>query len=31
MMSVFQSFEFVFGPHLMNEIFGYTNDIYNAL
>ncbi|KAG2570828.1 hypothetical protein PVAP13_7KG034218 [Panicum virgatum] len=28
---VFNSFEFVFLLHLMNEIFGYTNDLCNAL
>ncbi|WVZ71843.1 hypothetical protein U9M48_020377 [Paspalum notatum var. saurae] len=31
MLQVFKSFEFVFILHLMNEIFGYTNDLYNAL
>ncbi|KAG2576256.1 hypothetical protein PVAP13_6NG015516 [Panicum virgatum] len=28
---VFTSFEFVFLLHMMNEIFGYTNDLCNAL
>jgi hypothetical protein len=31
MLTVFKSFEFVFLLHLMNEIFGYTNDLCNAL
>jgi hypothetical protein len=31
MLQVFQSFEFVFMLHLMNEIFGYTHDLCNAL
>jgi hypothetical protein len=31
MLQVFQSFEFVFMMHLMNEIFGYTNDLCIAL
>jgi hypothetical protein len=31
MLDVFESFEFVFLLHLMNEIFGYTNDLCNAL
>jgi hypothetical protein len=31
MLTVFKSFEFVFMLHLMNEIFGYTNDLLNAL
>ncbi|XP_039789569.1 zinc finger MYM-type protein 1-like isoform X1 [Panicum virgatum] len=31
MLRVFNSFEFVFLLHLMNEIFGYTNDLCNAL
>jgi hypothetical protein len=31
MLKVFQSFEFVFLLHLMNEIFGYKNDLCNAL
>jgi hypothetical protein len=31
MLKVFKSFEFVFLLHLMNEIFGYTNDLCNAL
>ncbi|KAJ1296319.1 hypothetical protein BS78_01G291100 [Paspalum vaginatum] len=31
MLQVFKSFEFVFMLHLMNEIFGYTNDLCNAL
>jgi len=31
LLSVFNSFEFVFLLHLMNEIFGYTNDSCNAL
>ncbi|XP_052155489.1 uncharacterized protein LOC127773465 [Oryza glaberrima] len=31
MLQVFQSFEFVFLLHMMNEIFGYTSDFCNAL
>lgn len=31
MLEVFKSFEFVFMLHLMNEIFGYTNGLCNAL
>ncbi|XP_044458069.1 zinc finger MYM-type protein 1 isoform X1 [Triticum aestivum] len=31
MLEVFKSFEFVFMLHLMNEIFGYTSDLSNAL
>jgi hypothetical protein len=31
MLRVFNLFEFVFLLHLMNEIFGYTNDLYNIL
>jgi hypothetical protein len=31
MLQVFQSFEFVFMLHLMNEIFGYTHDLCNTL
>jgi len=31
MLTVFKSFEFVFLLYLMNEIFGYTNDLCNAL
>ena len=31
MLRVFTSFEFVFLLHMMNEIFGYTNDLCNAL
>jgi hypothetical protein len=31
MLEVFESFEFVFLLHLMNEIFGYTNGFCNAL
>jgi len=31
LLKVFNSFEFVFLLHLMNEIFGYTNDLCNAL
>jgi hypothetical protein len=31
MLEVFKSFEFVFILHLMNEIFGYTNGLCNAL
>ncbi|PUZ50879.1 hypothetical protein GQ55_6G106600 [Panicum hallii var. hallii] len=28
---VFNSFEFIFLLHLMNEIFGYRNDLFNAM
>ncbi|XP_015697514.1 zinc finger MYM-type protein 1-like isoform X2 [Oryza brachyantha] len=31
MLEVFESFEFVFLLHSMNEIFGHTNDLCNAL
>jgi hypothetical protein len=31
MLKVFESFEFVFLLHLLNEIFGYTNDLCIAL
>ena len=31
LLRVFNSFEFVFLLHLINEIFGYTNDLCNAL
>jgi len=31
MLTVLKSFEFVFLLHMMNEIFGYTNDLCVAL